>query len=202
MFTEVQSRAIQNLNLGLRLDVDLPERVLSSRYAHFYVSDFRVIKMLTFVDLAKDLLRYEGSSVIAEACLNPLGETRWDEDVCFLNPTSTQADYNAFMWRNKGLTLKKESNIPPAVPKPWAVFGTRFGASSDLGSWCMYGSLQSEILIFGFTTRLDPGFFTGAKMKFEIEELGLALRQNYLIDPPGTAAADRYRSQLEHAFLE
>jgi hypothetical protein len=198
---EAQSEAILNLRAGINISVSLPERLLLADYTAVYVMDFERLLHPRAIDMFKALIWQEKATVAAVGKLKEVGkETQgWLDDFFFVNQATANGDYEAFVYQNIMEFAKKHET--PAMSAPWAIFAERIGASSDIGSWCIYGEKFAEIAILAFKQTPDPPLEKKLHIDFGVERLVEALKRDTFFGDPGNEYSEKQRGILRSAYL-
>src|ERR1700740_2843751 len=127
MVTEAHEQAISNLAGSLDLDARLPDRVFTASYADVYAMDFLNLFHWKSVELCKELMQQEGSSIVALGRFDrPKKESQdWRDDVFFVSPSTKGDDYWSFLSRN--MLELRHLHATPEMREPWRVFAGRIG---------------------------------------------------------------------------
>jgi hypothetical protein len=162
VFTETQRCAVENLASAIIPDARIPQRVFVQEYKYTYVMDFLQLKMKNTANIFHALMQYEGSENVVIACflqarsIYDNGDPpNWRDDLFFISPETEPDAYFTFIRRNRSEYLNRSRGS--SVQPPWSVVAEILGASSDRGSWCVFGQMDADIALIGFKQR--PGAF-------------------------------------------
>lgn len=201
METKAQIRAMDNLVHSIDISARLPRRVFSEKYAEIYVMDWRNLIHRTAVNISRVLMEDEGSSVVVIGRFDRPNEEPqdWRQDAFFVSASTEPEEYHSFITRN--LASYGLSHAPPEIRQPWGPYAQRIGASSDLGTWSIYGEMCAEIAVLGFKVRTTDRQEETLFRKFRIEKLASALKRDTFFGEPDNEYSKRQRSILRSEYL-
>ena len=194
----MQELALKNLKTIIRRDVKLPNRIFPSKFDWVYVSEYSTLFKKNSASLFKLLLAMEGSQVAVLSRPDYLNRTAesWKYDLFFISSATEDAEYWNFT-RHESTNLTKAS----ISEQPWAVMASEFGATSDLGSWCIYGEYDQEIFLLGFEKPIERGIEHRLANEFFVRPLKQAIQQEYFYGEPNNAIAARQKDILRNSYL-